>query len=405
MRRVRSLRRQLGFLYLSTGANGAGKTLFTLLDVRALQLETSRPVFFSGFTAKQPLFDFGWQEFAPELWQDCPDGSILIIDECHLKLPLRGAGKPPEWIEMIPVTHRKRGMDIYFITQHPMNMDAFIRRVIASPGWHRHFKASFMGDSSNELRWTSVNDQPQKPGSGKSGEIKSRPFPKEVYAWYESASLHTAKKGIPAKVWWAVGALLAAIASVIAVVWILTAQASGAVGERSTLVKQAEQAGGVSAASSAQRAVSGTGGAGGGSSRGQSMTKAEYLDQRVPRIEGFPHTAGVYDGVTAPTDAPYPAACMSMGKACKCYTQQATLMQVPADVCRQIVAHGYFVDWRKQDPPMARVDQAALASPTPAPQSVVINMPVQAPPHAQQRPGWAESLALRNSQVRGTYER
>ena len=54
-----SLRRQRGYLYLSTGANGTGKTLFTLADVRALQLATNRPVFYKGFTAKQPLVDFG----------------------------------------------------------------------------------------------------------------------------------------------------------------------------------------------------------------------------------------------------------------------------------------------------------------------------------------------------------
>ena len=44
--------------------------------------------------------------------------------------------------------------------------------------------------------------------------------------------------------------------------------------------------------------------------------------------------------------APYPAACVHMGKTCKCYSQQATLLQVSGAVCLQIVAQGFFVDWQ-----------------------------------------------------------
>lgn len=399
MKKRFSLRRQLGFLFLTTGANGAGKTLFTLLDVRKLQLETSRPVFFNGFTAKQPLLDFGWQEFEPEKWQDCPDGSILVIDECHLKLPLRGSGKPPEWIEMIPVTHRKRGMDIFFITQHPMNMDAFIRRVIAAPGWHRHFKASFMGDSSNELRWTSVNDQPQKPGSGKSGQVSSRKFPKEVYSWYESASLHTAKKGIPPKVWMGVGALIVAIVCVVLVVRTLVAQTRGSVAENSKLVDEAKKAGGV-AAPTGQADAQRSSGAG---PRG-TLTAAEYVDQRTPRLPDFAHTAPVYDGVTVPVVAPYPAACIQMARRCECFSQQGTRLIVSLDTCQRIVRNGYFVDWQQPQQRPAEERREVHAA-TPAQRPVQVAMVPPAAPESPVTSSWSEALAARNAQVRSSLGR
>ena len=80
---MRSLCYQLGYLYLTTGGNGAGKTLMTIWDVRQLQVKTGRPVFFWGFAAKQPLLDFGWKEFEPTDWEALPDGSICIVDECQ----------------------------------------------------------------------------------------------------------------------------------------------------------------------------------------------------------------------------------------------------------------------------------------------------------------------------------
>ncbi len=91
-----------------------------------------------------------------------------------------------------------------------------------------------------------------------------------------------------------------------------------------------------------------------------------------------------------------------MGPRCECYTQQATLLQVNADTCRQIVKFGYFVDWKKQQeapPPVQRAarDQApAVAAQAQPP--VVINLPAGQQP--QQQSAYLEALAARNAQVR-----
>jgi zona occludens toxin len=78
-------------LYLRTGANGSCKTLFTLWDVRKLQLETNRPVCINGRFKIKPekLAEFGWRVIEFKDWEDQPDGTIFLIDECHNDMPLR----------------------------------------------------------------------------------------------------------------------------------------------------------------------------------------------------------------------------------------------------------------------------------------------------------------------------
>ena len=80
------------------------------------------------------------------------------------------------------------------------------------------------------------------------------------------------------------------------------------------------------------------------------LTADQFVASFAPRLPGFPNTAPRYDGVTEPVVAPYPAACVSSAKGCRCYTQQATRLNVPEETCVQIVQNGYFVDWDTRTP-------------------------------------------------------
>lgn len=350
--RFRPLSRQRGFLYLTTGGNGSGKTLFTLKDVRELQLKENRPVFYWGFTPKQPIHDFGWQPFEPEKWQDLPDGSICLVDECQDKMPTRAVGRPPDWIQAIAKEHRKRGFDFFLITQHSMNIDSFIRRTIASPGWHRHMKASSMGDASSELKWNYVHEQPEKPNSSKDGEHRSRPFPKEVYDWYESASLHTANKGIPRKVWMGIGAIVAAVVMIGLVI-------------KSVIFAPQDLANNSQAAAAAQKAKEEKGSfleqfmpkkdQSGRVGDKQPLTPAEYVASLKPRLPDLPYTAPRYDELTTPKSVPYPAVCMVMGDRCWCYTDQNTRLNTPKELCLQIVERGLYLDFKAPPQPAPAV--------------------------------------------------
>lgn len=147
-----------------------------------------------------------------------------------------------------------------------------------------------------------------------------------------------------------------------------------------------------------------------GAMRAGPATVAEYLEARTPRLPSFPHTSPAYDQVTQPTEAPYPAACVRMGDKCKCYTQQATLLQTPVAVCDQIVKEGYFVDWRQREASdsqrtarpsqdAAQHDQKQSARSLPAPMPAASPAPV-APLVSQ----WSQGLAARNAEVRSALQ-
>lgn len=339
-------------LYLISGANGAGKTLNTLKWVRERQLKENRPVCHNGRFEPVPGGELdGWKKIDFKDWQAEPDGTIFLIDEAHNDLPNRPAGSTvPEAVKML-AEHRRRGFDFYMVTQHPQNIDSFVRRLIGPPGWHRHLKRSFGVDMVSVLEWSAVNPNCEKDGSGKTGTVTMQAFPKEVYSWYKSASLHTGKKKLPAKLW----VFLVCVLLIPLLIWLAGSKLLTKT-EAKAATKPTSQ---VETIATAPQAVA------------AKLTPEQYIEQRSPRLPDFPHTAPAYDEVTKPTVAPYPAACITMGKTCKCYTQQATLMQVSGPVCLQIVAQGFFVDWQQQS------QQAAQHGPQMLPQQVRMQ-PMQA---------------------------
>lgn len=334
--------------YLRTGGNGSGKTLFTLQDVRKLQLETGRPVCFNIRPANDPkkpdkpycnlkqstIDDFGWKPFRFEDWEAQDPGTIFLVDECHYDLPKRQAGsKEPSHIARL-TEHRSYGFDFFLLTQHPKNIDVFVRNLVQAPGWHQHVKRlAGAAPISNFVQWDAVELQCEKFGSGKNAEVKTRPFPKEVYDWYESAFLHTGKTRIPKQVY----VLIACIVLVPLLIWLGV----------SGLFKDRDKGAGLASASKGTAGTS-TGG-GGGATRPKTPT--EYIASYQARIPGLMHTAPAYDELTRPKRVPVPAACIDAPVAvregapqgCKCYTQDATPYPVDVDLCKAIARHGVFI--------------------------------------------------------------
>lgn len=313
-------------IYLTTGGNGAGKTLFTLADVRAQQVAENRPVYYHGFEALQPIKDFGWLPFEPEKWQDLPDGSICVFDECQNEFPAKIQGALPDYINAIAQFRRKRGFDFWLVTPHPSLIHVNVRRLIESPSWHRHMKRPAGADMVSQIKFAVANMNCEKPSSGASGQVSMRAFPKEVYGWYKSASLHTGKRQIPKQVY-----VLIALAVIIPALFFFAYKAVMSIGTRHD----------PATVSGAPVDVTVSGSASGA----RLDPPPDYLASYVPRVPGLPHTASRYDDVTKPVEAPYPAACISMGSKCKCYTQQGTVLPTTLDICKQVVAGGFFMEW------------------------------------------------------------
>lgn len=365
-------------IYFTTGANGACKTLMTIWDVRQQQLkEPHRPVFYNGFEMVQKYADeFGWKPFDPRKWQDLPDGSICIMDECQNEFPKRGVRDAvPDYVNAVAQFRRKRGFDFWMIAPHPSLVDDFIRKLIASPSYHRHFKRIFGAEMSNELKFDAVDLKCEERNSGKRAQCTTRNFPKEAYAWYRSASLHTGKRQIPKQLY-VFGACLLLVP---AMIW----GAFSMVTSNGKAAQDNASASSMAAPGALQRP----------------MTTAEYVDSHNPRIGGFPHTAPRYDDITKPVVAPYPAACLVMAGECRCYSQQATRLVASNEVCREIAEKGFFVDWQQPMPASPQPERiASPASPAALPASRTVPVPASPPPLAQ--PVHSQGLVATNAQAR-----
>lgn len=377
-------------LYLRTGSNGSGKTLFTLQDVRKLQLESGRPVAFNGRFKIKPEIqeEFGWKKIDFKDWEAEPDGTIFFMDECHNDLPKRNPSSPPPRYVSQLAEHRARGFDFFLLTQHPSNIDVFVRKLIGAPGWHQHLKrVAGASPVSRILQWDAVNEKCEQNGSGKSASISTRMQPKEVYGWYDSAELHTGKVRIPKQVYVIAGCLLGIVALGFVTVGYLNRL--GDKGNQKASVT-------VPAGAPGQAAP----GRPAGDTRAP-VTPRDYVAAYVPRVPQLMHTAPAYDELTKPKRVPVPAACVSMpSKGCKCFTQDGTPYPTDVAMCTSIVKHGIFLAFapepessRGEEPRERRSERVVQAEAGPSLTLIGDGRPVAAVAPVEQAPAAPQRIA------------
>lgn len=315
---------------LITGLPGNGKTLYTIATVKAISEKDNRPVYY----ARIKGLKLPWTLIDPYEWFNCPANSIVVIDECQRsndpadpKAPvlfgLRKRGDPvPRWAAELE-THRHLGIDLYLITQDAGLIDPHERKLA---GLHFHVKRTFGLARATVHEFTGARDNAQKNTSGSVRHEWS--YPKRAFTWYESAEVHTGKARVPVKVWVFL-ALPFIIGGLSWTAWSKYLDPHRVRGDGSLVPTGAASA----PAGGFRSGMTGP------------LTRAQYLAQFEPRVTGLHYTAPVYDEVTKPTIAPYPAACVSMGDKCGCYSQQGTRLETPKDLCLSVVAGGFFVPW------------------------------------------------------------
>lgn len=326
-------------LELITGLPGNGKTLYAIKYVKEWSARENRPVFYSGIALGDELKD-KWTEIDPEKWFEAPAGAIIIIDECQRIFRPRSLGKePPDYVARLE-TIRHQGLNMVLITQHPLLADASIRRLC---GKHMHCIRKWGTESSTIHEWASVRDNCDKSAGRKDSIKHAWKFDKSVYALYKSAEVHTIKRRIPMRVWMLLCIPFLLIAAAYAVYWLT-------IGKKHPVAPVG--AAGVSAPAGVVQERS-------AAAKWQDpMADAkQFAFDATPRVVGLPHTAPKYDSVTKPTVAPVPSSCLASKERCKCYSQQATVMDVPEPMCREIVARGFFVDFQNGPPAAAQHDQ------------------------------------------------
>jgi zona occludens toxin (predicted ATPase) len=329
---------------LITGLPGNGKTLYALQYVKAWAEREGRQVWYHGIkglklpwhvvpTTKEKIN--GRDEDVPQWWT-APANSIVVVDEAQMAgFGVRPRGQVPEWAQKLE-THRHLGIDLVFITQDPSLIDSHDRKLCEL---HFHVQRKFGMQRATIHEFRPVRENVLK--SRKDSIQHHWAYPKEAFDWYTSAEAHTHKRRIPMKV-----KLMLALPFIIgAISWFAWTRYLDP-----HRVKNSPGVAAGMAASSASAPMQHRNAA--------RLTRAEYVAQNMPRVPGLLHTAPVYDEVTKPVEAPYPAACVSTSTRCQCYTQQGTKLDVPPGLCGEIAAGGFFVAWAQ-----SKVQQAVQAVP------------------------------------------
>ncbi|MEK8084885.1 zonular occludens toxin domain-containing protein [Aquabacterium sp. A3] len=313
---------------LMTGLPRNGKTLHAICMLKERSEKEKRQVYYHGIEILDKVA-LPWQELVDATkWYELPIGSLIVIDEAHKVFPVRPVGsKVPPHVEAIAELGHY-GHDIVIITQHPMELDSAIRRRV---GRHIHHVRRFGLEACAMFEWSRCVENCDK--TRKDAIQHEWRYNKAAYAWYKSSELHTIKRNIPKKLLILPLALLLIIAAIWYVVHVFTKQRDGG-GEQ----PQPQQA-----------PITSTGDI--GARPAGPANPVEWFEAHQPRIRGLAYTAPVYDQVTQPVRAPYPAACIQSATKCQCYTQQGTRLDVPKPLCQDIAAGGFFVAWQLEGQP------------------------------------------------------
>lgn len=326
-------------LTLVTGNTGSGKTA---LVVQMMMKTPGRPLFVMGIPELQlehfkcpPVEE--WTELRPDPddpslllpYFTFPPNAIVVIDEAQRIYRPRPVGaKVPDFVSAFE-TRRHTGVDFVLLTQAPGFIDSHCRKLVKR---HIHIHETSLG--RYKLEWVGLGD-PEAPSSRELAQREKYSPPKEVFGLYKSAELHT--KEVKKRPW-----------LVYAFVPLVLALIGGGFYIKHRMDSTMKAKPDVSVSVNGGRAVNSSSSSMGGK---PVVTVAEYVDSYKPRIPGLAHTAPVYDAVTQPVEPPEPVGCMDSKKTgCRCYTQQGTAYDTSEAICRQIMARGMFMPWKKSEP-------------------------------------------------------
>jgi zona occludens toxin len=241
---------------------------------------------------------------------------VIFIDEIQrLARPRPASQKPPDWIAALE-THRHQGVDFVIITQHPQLIDVNIRRLC---GQHIHMRRMWGRARAITYTW----DHCGSPESPKSAQVGTWGYKKWGYKLYKSSEMHT-KSGIkmPPIVW------------ILGLVLLSLPFAGYFVSQRMLTRFGGTTVPGVPAT------VGQLAGAP-GQTPGTPQLTGPGSAPVVPRIRDMhdPGDRPMYDDKREIVAAPRVAGCIRTVKlGCTCYTQNATPVPMPKDMCEDRLA-------------------------------------------------------------------
>lgn len=366
-------------LTIRTGLQGNGKTLNTIKEVDLQAKKEGRVVYYHNVTGLDPKkLQAHWYEFDdPTKWFELPNDSIIVIDEAQ--------GDPSEgkiWFGFreprVPIpahvsrfaTMRKQGHEVHLITQDPRMLDVHARRLC---NCHIHYWRIFGSSKIARYEMPRIKDDVEKLSTFKDASRTILTLDKRFFDVYTSAQAQHHFKFKPSR-------KLVMIFFIFLVAAVLFYRAYDTIFGSAAPAPAAPASGGAApgavgqAMAAAKTLLPGIAPTGEGAKK--TLTKAEWLAARVPRIPDDPASAPVYDDLTKPQSYPRLSCVASedqelLGRAstrmqvaqnakgkklgCQCYTQQGSRYKTSFDYCLNVVKNGYF-DAARPDP-VAQVHQ------------------------------------------------
>lgn len=315
---------------LVTGTPGAGKTSNTLWDFLFNPAYKDRPKFATAING----FDYEGQGVTLlddiEGWRDLPPGALVLVDEADRFIPAKAKGEMPDWIREL-ARSRHYGIDFIFITQLHSMIHHHVRGLIDS---HIHYHRAWGLASTSSFRWEHLQTNVNSLQARNLAQKKRVRVNKKIFTIYKSTQLDTERPQLPWK--WLITAFLAVVVIAAAGFYVrhfFTAKASADPKPASSpaLIQPGQKVAGAGVLVFQSPA---------------SSSAPIKISDYYPRVVIDPSTAPIYDDLTKPSDFPRVAACIASKTTCKCSTQQATPTYVPQDICRQMVAQGWFDKWK-----------------------------------------------------------
>lgn len=339
-------------LHLITGVPGAGKTLNTIKFLHNKTLEngewSDRTVYY--FNVADLQID-SWVELTEEEarnWYELPDGSIILIDECQQIYPPKGWEQEAEKGISKLDTHRHHGFDLFFVTQHPKLLHAKVRRMV---GEHWHFDRKFGQSKSTRYQWSKCQDAPNDYGPKQEAVKETITFDKSVFDLYKSAEIHTHKKHLPLKILFAYSLLGCIGLFFLYLVYYFAFSDDSSLSDDQTEKPEITNIFTDEPDFTSDRLFD------------FEELSEEYIDLRTPVVNGWPHTAPIYDDIREVKTYPR-YNCVGATEridSCKCYSQQNTILKTSLAACWDVVNNGFFDE---AFDPEKREDRPRDATPT-----------------------------------------
>lgn len=366
---------------LRTGLPGHGKTLFALKEIEEERQKSGRPVYYHGI----PELTLPWNPIDdPDRWYELEEGSIIVIDEAQTVFRPRGSGaQVPEKVAKFE-THRHRGHDIHLITQHPNLVDSNIRRLVDA---HVHVFRGWGLSSTTRYEWQECQN-PQSRGARQDCTMKSsHRFPREVYGWYKSSTLHTVQPRLP----WKLICFLLFCLSGMGYLGYGLYKSFSADGWRAKVANGGQAPG---AQASGEPGAPPPAGGRAAAPPTSVATPEELARLLTPVVHSIPASAPLYQPKwLAVQSVPIVQGCVSDKDRCQCYTQQGTRADVDERLCRALVERAAFDHTRAP----AAQQSASGPGPAPVPESASTqqhSQPVQPSASAAKRVGERPRVVL-----------